>query len=389
MALLPLSYAWRSLFVRPVSTVLTVVSIGATVAVLGGVLALQQGFDTLFTDHGRDDVAVFLRPGSTSEGDSVFPRDRADVLIKTLPELAEDAEGRVMASREMYLAVRLFKLDGGETNVPIRGVEPMSRVIDADVVHLVDGAWFEPGTDEVIVGESLTHRIQHCRIGQVIQLNTAPLRVVGVFRSDGPYASEIWGDADRLATALERPGFNRVIARLKPGVDLEDLAARLEHHKEAPALVLTEREYFSRQTAALSAVLLVLGAALTVIMGTAAAFTGTNTMLAAVAARTHEIGVLLSLGFRPWTVLVSFLFEALVLGLLGGVVGSLLVLPIHGIRTGTTNFQTFTEVAFAFRITPSLLVTSILVSLVIGLLSGAWPALKASLLRPCEALRRT
>jgi putative ABC transport system permease protein len=384
----PLAYNLRSLFVRKSSTLLTVVSIGATVAVLSGVLALEQGFTTLFSESGREDVAVFLRPGATSEGDSGFSFDRARVLIDMLPEIETDELGRPYAAAESYLAVRLYKLNGGETNVPIRGVQPASFDIVGDDLVIVEGANFRPGTDEVIVGEKLARRIEGCAVGEVIQLNTTPFRVTGVFACDGPYSSEIWGDLDRMGEALERPVYNRVVAIMRPDTDLVALAERMEENSQVPAKVMTEREYLSNQTGMISSILQGLGFFLATIMGVAAVFTATNTMLAALASRTHEIGVLLSIGFRPFPIFLSFLMEAVILGLLGGLVGVLLTLPLSGIETGTTNFQTFTEVAFAFRVTPSVLTTAVSFALVLGLIAGAWPAWRAAHMDPVDAMRR-
>lgn len=388
MALVPFSYNTRSLFVRRSATLLTVLGIGAAVAVLSGVLALQQGFQTLFTENGREDIVVFMRQGSTNEGDSVFSLERAQILMKTLPDFELDASGRPLVSGESYLAVRRDKVTGGETNVPVRGVQPMSFEIIGPSLRMVQGRRFTPGTDEVIVGVKLTDRVQNCQLDELVEFNTTPFRVVGVFEYDGPFSSEIWGDRDRLAEALERPIFNRVIAKLKPETDLEELKARMDADPQVPSKVMTERDYLTSQTEALSFVLNRLGLFLAVIMGIAAVFTATNTMLAALAARTQEIGILLSLGFRPIAVFFSFMLEALLLGLIGGGVGCLMALPIQGTDTGTMNFQTFTEVAFAFRLTPRVLMIAVGFATVLGLLGGAWPAWRAARMRPTQAMRR-
>ena len=385
--LLPLNYNLRSLWVRRASTLLTVVGIGATVAVLSGILALQQGFDSLFNEAGREDVAVFLRPGSPSEGESYFSREDALRLAKTVPEIAVDGNQQPLASVEVYLAVRRFKVTGGETNVPMRGVQPATFAITPDLV-VSEGRLLEPGADEVIVGRKLTGRIRNCALGDVIQINTTPFRVVGIFDYDGPFASEIWGDLDRMLEALQRPGPSRVVAKLRPDTDLKALSERLESDKEVPAKVLSEREYLASMTEIMSAILISLGGILAFIMGIAAVFTATNTMLSALASRTHEIGILLSVGYRPVPIFLSFLAEATLLGVLGGLVGSLITLPLHGVETGTTNFNTFTEVAFAFRITPSVLLTAAAFSLVLGILGGAWPAWRAARMTPTDALRR-
>jgi putative ABC transport system permease protein len=332
-------------------------------------------------------VFLFFRPGATHEGDSFFRRDKALQLVKTVPEIREDETGQPIASIECYVAIRRFRVNGGETNVPVRGLEPRSLEIHRNV-RIVEGRTFHAGADEVVVGRKLVDRIRDCHLGDVIQINLTPLRVVGIFESDGPFESEIWGDLDRMLSALDRPFPNRVVARLDDGVDVAALGERMKKDKDIPAKVLSEKEYLASMTAALSGTLMVLGAFLAFVMGIAAVFTATNTMLAAVSARTHEIGILLAGGFRPFPVFLSFLFEAVVLGLLGGVAGCAVTLPLNGLQTGATNFNTFTEVAFAFRVTPGVLLTAVLFALALGLLGGAVPAWRAARMVPVDALRR-
>jgi len=385
--LVPLTYNLRSLWVRRASTLLTVLGLGATVAIVSAVLALQQGFQGMFTAGGREDLVVFLRPGATGEGDSIFRRDLGTRLMKTLPEIVVDAQGP-RASMECYLAVLARRVDGGETNVPLRGVEPASFRLHGDALRLVEGRNFTPGSDEVIVGKSLSGRLQNAALGDVIVLNTTPFRVVGIFEHAGAFASEIWGDLERFMPTLGRYGPNRILAEVQPGTDVKALSARLEGDKEVPAKAVTEKEYLASQTQVFGGVLIGLGLLLGLIMGTGAIFAATNTMLASVASRTSEIGVLLSLGYRPFPIFLAFQFEALVLGLLGGLVGCLLALPINGIETGAMNWQTFTEFAFAFRVTPTVLVAAVVFSLGLGLIGGAWPAWRAARMKPTEALRQ-
>lgn len=388
MALVPLRYNLRNLFARKGSTALTTLSIAATVAVLAGMLSLQQGFATMFVERGRDDVGVFLRPGASSEGESAFRRDLAEILIKESEEIALGDDGQPLASGEIYLAVRRFKLDGGETNVPLRGVQPATFDIHGDDLRIAEGRRFEPGSDEVIVGKGLTQRIQNSRVGDVFTINLTPFRVVGVFEGKGGYNSEIWGDTERMLAALDRSNYSRVLAKLEPGTDVEALAERLEDDKRVPAKLLTEREYLMSQTSALSGLFIILGVVFSIIMGVAAIFTGTNAMFTQVSARTHDIGILMSIGFRPFAIFAAFLFESALLGLLGGVVGCLLVLPLDGMQTGTMNMQTFSEATFAFRITPTVAFWAVGFSILLGLVGGAIPAWRAARLAPTVALRR-
>ncbi len=402
----PITYNIRSLWVRKSATLLTVLGIGATVAIISGVMALQQGFKTMFMAGGRSDLAIFLRPGATNEGDSQFSRERGLQLIKTVPEIAQGPEGP-LAAMEAFTAVLLERTSGGLTNVPLRGVQPPTFAIRAADLHIVEGRNFTPGSDEVIVGKRLVGRIEHCRLGDVIEFNTAPFRVVGVFDYEGSFGGEIWCDLDRLLAVFDRYGPNRVVAQLKPDVELGSpdpklafqseepiepkpgtLAARLLEDPEVPAKVMTERQYLDSQTVLLSITLLGLVGILGTIMGLAAVFSATNTMLSAVGARTAEIGILLSMGFRRFPIFVSFLLESLMLGLLGGLAGCLMALPFNGIETGTMNFQTFSELQFAFRVTPAVLATAVIFALVLGLLGGALPAWRAARMTPTEALRR-
>ena len=377
---IPLSYNLRSLFVRKSATALTVLGIGATVAIFAGVLALQQGFVTMLSGKGREDVAVFLRPGATGETDSQFRRDLGLKLIKQTPEIEQGPNGP-MASMECYFAALKPRMDGGSVNVPMRGVQPTTFEIREGEIRIIDGRNFTPGADEVIVGRKLTDRIQNCRVGDVLQLNTTPYKVVGVFDHDGGFASEVWGDLDRFLATLDRYGPNRVIAKLSPGTVIGDpeapggaapgsLSARLADDTEVPAKVMSEKQFLLSQTRMLGGVLSFLGLALATVMGVGAVLTAINTMLAAISARTSEIGILLSIGYRPFPIFIAFFLESIVLCLLGGVAGCLMALPFNGIETGTMNGNTFSEVAFAFRVDAEVMTQAVIFSLVLGVLGG-------------------
>jgi putative ABC transport system permease protein len=389
MALIPLQYNIRSLLVRSGNTWLCIFSIAATVAVLAGILSLQQGFETIFASRGREDMVVLLRTGATSEGESAFDRTRAQIALNEIPEIATDANGKPLASAELYLATLLARKDGGKTNIPLRGVQPATFAIHGDNWSILNGRNFAPGTDEVVVGKALRDRIQNCEIGDTLRINVTPFRVVGVFESTGAYQTEVWGDVDRMRAALDVENYSRIIGVMRPYESVKDLAKRLEGDKRIPAKALSEKEYLSNQTGALTGLFTFLGAFLSVIMGLAAVFTGTNAMLSALAARTHEIGILLATGFRPFAVFLSFLLEAALLGLLGGIIGVVMVIPLNGIQTGTTNFATFTEVTFAFRTTPYAIAVAIIFALLLGIIGGAIPAYRASRMTPTQALRRS
>ncbi len=384
---LPLGYSLRNLMVRRASTLFTAAGIAMTVAVFAGVLSLRNGFRQLYEVGGRDDIAIYLRPGATSEGESAITRERAEILLKERPEIARDGMGAPLAAAETFLAVYKELVTGGTTNVPLRGVQPASFALRDDELELVEGRWFEFGADEVVVGQPLTERMLDCRLGDTIELNMSPFKVVGVFRSATAEGGEIWGDVERMMAALDRPVFQRVVARVQPGTDLGAIKAELENDARVPAAVFSEAEYLARQTAMTGDMLQFLAVFLTAIMGVAAVLGSMNTMLAAVSARTHEVGVLLAIGYRRSAIFFAFVFEAGLIGLLGGGLGLLIALPFDGTQTGLANWNTFTDVSFEFRLTPELALTSFVLAFVLGLVGGTLPALRAAMLKPVEAFR--
>ncbi len=389
MRFVPLAYPVRSLLVRRGPTAFAALGIGLTVAILAGVLALNEGFHSMLVANGRDDLAVFLRQSATSEGESLvrFPDDTG--TLRARPEVVSDEFGVPIAAAESYLGINIDKLDGsGTTIVPVRGVEAATfRLQERSFRLLPGGAMPVLTADEVIVGAPLSRRMKGCRVGETILFNTTPFKVVGIFESAGGYASEIWGGVERIADALRRTFRQRLIAQIKPGTDMAAFNASLKAAK-LPVEVKSERAYFESQTSANSVLLSILAGILTSLMGAAAVIGALNTMLAAVGGRTREIGVLVALGYKRFPVFCSFLLEAALIGLIGGALGCLLVLPLNGVETSTTNWNTFTEAAFAFRVTPALLARSLLVAVGLGLIGGTIPAWRASRLLPTAALRR-
>ncbi len=386
----PWSYPWRSLLVRWPASLFSALGIAMTVAVLCGVFALQRGFTALFATTGRTDVAIYLRQGAQSEGESGVSLEQVRKIVNERPEVARDAEGRPLAAGESYLALFLPRVggEGKEVNVPFRGVEEASLRIHGDEIRIVEGRKLTFGTDEVIVGRPISERFEGCRVGDVVRVNVTPFKVVGIFEGSGAYASEIWSDVDRMSAALDRPLRQRVIAKLAPGWTAEKVQEDLEGDKEIPMKVMSERAYYAQQTSVLGGVLTGLGFFLSSVLGIAAVLGAANTMLAAVGARTREVGMLRAMGFPRASILVSFLLEAGAIGLVGGVLGGLIVLPLNGVETGTMNWNTFTEVSFAFRVDPSLLRLAVGIAVLLGVLGGVVPAWRASRLRPIQALRR-
>jgi putative ABC transport system permease protein len=384
-----LRYNLRSLIVRRGGTVLSVLSIGFSVGILVLVLALARGFELSLTRTGRDDNLIVLRQGATSEGESGISRDAAR-LLRSYQGVALGREGDPLAAPECYAALNLARADGGTANFTLRGVSLASFEI-RDFLTIREGRRFQPGTREVVVGKSLVGRMKGSKVGGQLELEDQEWPVVGVLDSHGgAYDSEIWCDAEVFLQVLNRPIYQTCILRRAepaPREGKDPLIAALEDDQRLGVKVSTEPGYFATQAGLLGSVLKFVGYFIAGIMATGAAFGTAVTLLASLAERTREIGTLLALGFRPRQILVGFLFEALVLGLLGGVVGVLLALPVNNVATGTMNWKTFTEQAFAFRITTDVVVAAVTFSTVVGVLSGLIPAWKASRVPPSVALR--
>jgi ABC-type antimicrobial peptide transport system permease subunit len=411
----PFRYNLRSIFYRRQATILTLIAVGLTVAVLVIVLALYQGFRVTMIDSGHERNVIAMRKGSNSEGESSMTRDLARKLV-ALPEIARTAAGEPLATPECFAAINVereggppkTKEDSNSTNVTVRGTTPLALQIRKGL-KIAEGTFFTPGRRELVVGKNLVGRVKGCRVGGAITINDEQWAVVGMMDSGGKaFDSEIWGDVELCVTLFDRLGYSTVIFRAADGVDIGSpeeteadpkdksklakftpatgLCAKLAS-EEFQLKALPEPTYFAQQVGPLGIILQTLAYLLAGIMAVGAIFGCTNTLLAAVAGRTHEIGALMAIGFKPWAIRVGFLFESLVLGLMGGVIGVLLALPINGVATGTMNFTTFTEQAFSFRITTEVVVQAVVLAAFVGLLGGTVPAIRASRLKPTDAIR--
>lgn len=384
-----LRYNLRSLVTRRGATALSVLSIGFSVGILVLVLSLARGFELSLSRTGRADNLVVLRQGATSEGESGVSRDEAR-LLRVFPGVAPGPNGEPLAAAECYAALNLAKAGGGTANFTLRGVTLDSFAI-RDFVLVREGRKFQPGTHEVVVGKSLLGRIKGCRVGGMLELQDQSWPVVGALDSHGgAYDSEIWCDAEMFLQALNREGFQTMILRRAspaPRTGRDPMIEALNADKRLGVKAMSEPDYFASQSGMLGSVLQFVGYFIAGIMATGAAFGTAVTLLASLSERSREIGTLLALGFRPRQVLFGFLVEALALGLAGGVVGVLLALPVNNVATGTMNWQTWTEQAFAFRITADVVIAAVAFSTLVGVLSGLVPAWKASRVPPSVALR--
>ncbi len=376
---IPFVYNVRNVLQRPVATAATAIGIGLTIAVLLAALALAEGFRTTLRSAGSPDKALVLSTGADSEVMSGFARGAADIL-RAHPGVATAADGRAEASFEMVATTNLPRLgQKGSSNIRIRGVDLATIGVRATPV-LVSGRLFTPGTDEVIVGKGISSRFARCRVGDAIKIQRRELRVVGTFAAGGSsYESEVWGDANVLQPLFHRDGGYQVaLLQMKDPSKFAQLKKELENDPRLGVEVKREDQFYAEQSQGVAMLVTVLGGFITVIMAIGALFGAANTMFAAVSGRTREVATLLVLGFSPLAVMLSFVVEALIIALIGGLLGCVIALPINGITTSTTNFQSFSEVAFQFRVTPVLMGKALVFAAAIGLLGGFFPALRAA-----------
>ena len=378
----------RNLPARLGTSLVAVIGIGGVVAVLVSLLSMGEGFKAALDLSGRDDVALILRGGSSDELSSAFGRDQVNV-IAAAPGIARDARGAVV-SPEFYTIVDLpMRSTGTEANVPFRGVSTRAPELREDF-RLVAGRMFEPGKDEVIVGRGAFAQFGNVDLGREVVWGSQTWKVVGVFEAGGSVSeSEVWTDLTVLQGVYRRGNSVQIVrVRLESPASLGVLERWLDADPRIDATVRTERDFYADQSRVLIAMIRYVGTTIALLMGIGAVFAALNTMYSAVSTRTREIATLRALGFGAAPVVVSVLLEAMVLGLLGGVAGGALVYAaLNGYQASTLNFASFSQVTFAFTVTPGLLVTGLGYSLILGLVGGLLPALRAARLPVTEGLR--
>jgi putative ABC transport system permease protein len=381
----PLSYNARSLWQRKVSTICTGAAIAVVVGIFVVVLSLSQGISKAFAHSGRADQALVLRPNAKTELTSGIERDRVRIL-KAHPLVAQDAEGPLV-SAECYVVKMLELADGtGGANVAVRGVEP-AGIRMRDQVHLVKGRWFRSGLPELVVPRRMQGRFGDLEVGKRLPFAGMEWEIVGVFDAEGSaFDSEIWTDTVELMLACRRDAYSSMLVRLASPEKVDGFAQMVDSDKRLKLDVLRETEYYARQTEA-GAPIRILGQLITVILTIGAIFAAMNTMYAAVSGRTSEIGTLRAIGYRRREILASFQWESILLCGLGGVLGVVSALWFNGIQTGTVNFDTFSDVSFAFTITPALMLQGVAFSVLMGILGGFFPAWRASRIPITEAMR--
>ena len=383
---LPLKYNIRNIVVRKGSTLATAFTIGLTVAVFLMVMALARGIDLTLSSSGEPLNLIVLREGSTAELNSSLTRENFNDLMY-LDGVEREADKPLAAGELVTLIYKARKGMSQGSNVTVRGVGPMSFKLRTGF-QTVAGRVFQPGLTEAVVSKRIAERFQGLDVGDRFRIQTTDYTVVGLFDSAGKaFESEIWVDINSLASTTKREGYSSVLMRVKDANALSALSKRITDDPKLHLKAVSERTFYEDQQGVASGALKGLAVFISFIMAVGAGFAGMNTMYAAVARRTKEIGTLRVLGFSRISILIAFLLESVAIALIGAAIGILLALPLNFVSTGTSNWVTFSEIAFNFRVTLDLMLIDLGFGAVIGLVGSFLPSIRASRFKIVDALR--
>ena len=385
---IPLKYILRSSVSRRLTTAITVVGIALVVFVFTAVLMMANGVQKTLRSTGSDDNLLVARKAAMSEIMSIMDREAAGIIVN-LPQVARAADGAPMSSKEVVVIINLNKLGGdGISNVTVRGVEEAAFQLRPQV-KIVEGRMFRWGAREVIAGAGITKRFVGAQIGEKIKFGGDVWTVVGLFDANGSgFDSELWGDLNQIADAFRRSSFSTVTVRMKDPDDLAGITRAFEGDNRLQYFVAKrEKKYFEEQSEMMATFIRILGIFITVIFSTGSTIGAMITMYGSVANRTTEIGTLRALGFFRRSILLAFLLESLTLALAGGLLGLGIASVLQFFTISTLNFGSFSELAFSFALSPSIVASALGFSLLMGLIGGFLPALRAARLDIIQALR--
>ena len=379
----------RSIPQRLGSSIVAIIGIGGVVIVFTAVLSIAEGFQATMKGTGDPQTVIVLHQGSDTEMTSGFSGEEAR-LIAEAPAIEKGPEGP-HASPELFVIVgHPLKRSGTDANVPLRGLTPIALKARPQV-KIVEGRMFTPGTNEIVVGRSASRQFVGLSVGTSVRWGESSWQVVGIFDAGGSVAeSEIWCDAKVLQPAYRRGNsYQSVIARLESVDSFQTFKDALTTNPRLQVTVIREPDYYAQQSQVLQTIVRSIGFGIAGLMGLGAIFGAINTMYSAVANRTREIATLRALGFGSSPVVVSVMVEAVLLSLVGGLIGGLLAwAAFDGYQTATMNFQSFSQVAFAFKVSPSLLARGMFFALIMGLVGGLFPAIRAARMPVVTALRQ-
>lgn len=385
---IPIVYNVRSVRQRWNSAVVAVLGIAGTVGVFVAMLSLAKGFKATLVASGSASNAIVLRTGSTNEMDSSITLEQVKA-IEDKPGIARGQDGPLVTPEVVVIRNFQLRSTGTDANVQVRGVSPKALEV-RNQVRIIEGRFFHPGLFELVVGHNAIHTYNGLELGNNIKFGGATWKVVGVMDAGGSaFDSEVWADSSVLDQIYHYPQdiFRSVTVRLTSPDALQKFKDAITSDPRMQVGVTREVEYYDKESRALTSMITVLGGIVAIIMGLGAVCGALNTMYSAVAERGREIATMRALGFGGGSVVFSFIIESLLISLVGGLIGCIAVLPLNGLTTGTINWQTFSHLAFAFKITTPLLVAGVIFALIMGFLGGVFPALRAARRPVAAALR--
>jgi len=386
---MPLLYSIRNVWTRRLTTALTSGGMALVVFVFASTLMLAEGLQQTLIETGSYDNVVVIRRASASEVQSGVEFSQA-AIVETQPEVAIGADGSPQLAKEIVVLINLPKRGSNKpSNVVIRGIDEASFTLRPQV-SLMQGRAPRPGSSEIVAGQSVARRFKGAGIGETLRFGMRDWTVVGIFDAGRTgYSSEVWGDADLLMQAFRRPVYSSVLFKLRNSSEFDQFKARIESDPRLTLEAKRETRYYADQSEMMARFLRIMGITLTVIFSLGAMIGAMITMYAAVAHRTREIGTLRALGFMRAGILTVFLLEALLLGLVGGVVGLFFAAFMQFITISTTNWQTFSELAFSFSLSGEIVCYCLAFALAMGLIGGLLPAARAAKMNIVEALRES
>jgi len=386
---IPIIYNFRSVKARWSSAIVAVVGIAGTVGVFIAMLSLARGFRATLVSSGSEDNAIIMRAGATSEMTGGVTIDTVKI-IQDKPGIARGADGSPLVTAEVVLVAPIPLISTGtDANVEIRGVSKNVLEIRKNI-KIVEGRMFTAGLDEIVVGKNANASYAGLTLGNTISLGSVQWKIVGIFDAGGSsFDSDIWGDAHLIGPAFNRPdiNFQSITVHLTSPSAFQELKDAATADPRLSVDVTREIDYYSKQSSRLTTLITVLGGLVAGVMAIGAVFGALNTMYSAVAERGREIATMRALGFGGPSVVFSFVIEALLIAFVGGLAGCIAVLPLNGLTTGAMNLQTFSHVAFAFKITTELLAKGIVFALIMGIIGGFLPAMRAAGMPVASALR--
>ena len=385
----PFSYSFRNLWTRRLTTLLTASGMALVVFVFASMLMLAEGLKKTLVETGSRENAVVIRKGSQTEVQSGIDRKQASI-VETQPEIAIGEDGQPLLAKETVVIINLPRRNSDkEGMITIRGIGTHSLALRPQV-RLLEGRMPAPGSSEIATGWSVAARFKGGGIGEILRFGMRDWRVVGILDAGNTgFGSEIWGDADQLMQTFRRSSYSSILFRMQDASRFGEMKNRLENDPRLTLDVKRETRYYEEQSRMMTKFLRILGMSLTLIFSLGAIIGAMITMYAAVSTRTSEIGTLRAIGFQRVSILTAFLLESLLLGFIGGCFGLFFASFLQLLTISTMNFQTFSELAFRFTLTPEIIYKGLSFSLVMGFVGGVLPAVRASRMKIVDSLRST